>query len=163
MNYQYNYPYVAPQNLTKPKYRAPMFTKIFAIISTVLSLFAIPLVYSKSTQYGIISQSVSFFVSFVGPYILYLISWVLIVIALFSRNRIIFAISCFVHSLLNLFYLIQNIQTQSPSTTIKSTLPFSHLKKQSKSLTLLIKTVMVSKKQLFLPTKLQKTVQPKMA
>ena len=97
MNYQYNYPYNAPQNLIKPKYRAPMFTKIFAIICAVLSTFGV----LYTLRYGVDFEILVYGVC--------LASSVTMIVSLFTGKGLLFAISSFLLALFNISYICYNI------------------------------------------------------
>ena len=99
MNYQYNYPYVAPQNLIKPKYRAPVFTKIFAILSAVICMIFILF----STTYGVNSLT-DLLVTFV-----LLASSVLLIVSTFTGKGILSAIASFLLALYFILYSCSNI------------------------------------------------------
>ena len=100
MNYQYNYPYVAPQNLTKPKYRAPMFTKIFAILSAVICMIFLLFSTTNGTASMITNLLFTLFL---------LSSSVLLIVSTFTGKGILPAIASFLLALYFILYSCSNI------------------------------------------------------
>ena len=95
MNYQYNYPYVAPQNLTKPKYRAPMFTKFFAVICEIICTFWL----IRTFTYDARSIGFEFLTYTIG-----ITAFVMMIVSLFTGKGLIFAISSFLLALFHISY-----------------------------------------------------------
>ena len=95
MNYQYNYPYVAPQNLIKPKYRAPVFTKIFAIICAVICMIWL----LRTFTYDLRGVSLE-----ILTYMICLSACVLLIVSVFTGKGLIFAISSFLLALFHISY-----------------------------------------------------------
>ena len=97
MNYQYNYPYVAPQNLIKPKYHAPVFTKIFAIICAVICTFW--LLRTFSYDFRGVSEILTCM-----TYMICLSACVMMIVSLFTGKGLLFAISSFLLALFHMSY-----------------------------------------------------------
>ena len=111
MNYQYNYPYVAPQNLIKPKYRAPMFTKIFAIICAVICTLWLLETFTYKIDVGF-----KFLAYTIG-----ITAFVMMVVSLFTSKGLIFAISSFLLTLFHISYACYYI-----NLCIQLAIPFSY-------------------------------------
>ena len=100
MNYQYNYPYNAPQNLIKPKYRAPVFTKIFAILSAVICMIFLLFSTANGTASMITNLLFTLFL---------LASSVLLIVSTFTGKGILPAIASFLLALYFILYSCSNI------------------------------------------------------